>query len=161
MCNVDYKVFTQVLTNPLQSVLSDLIGEHQTGGIHERAMNINTHVARSVLDCSSERNQRVAMPQANLAKAFDHVRHDVLFDVLQHVGVGDVILRDVKMACYRISKSCPLCDSDAPTFFVFSLYVELFCLSVWRSHFFNGFKLQSVGVKLLAYADGGAVLERI
>lgn len=88
LCNVKYNTFTKVLTNRLQSVISDLVGEHQTRGNRGRTVNTDTHVARSVPDCCSERTYRVAMLQVNISKAFDHVRHDVLFNLFRLVSVG-------------------------------------------------------------------------
>lgn len=106
----------------------------------------------------------------DLAKAFDHVRHYVSCNILQHVGGGDVIRRGVKMA-YKscttrliiirnlsdniqilssVRQGCPLSP------LLFSLYLEPFCLSVQPSQFVNGFKLQFEEVKLLVYADGVA-----
>lgn len=40
---------------------------------------------------------------------------------------------------------------------LFSLYLELYCLSIAHSHFIGAFALQSVEVKVIAYADDEAM----
>lgn len=100
----------------------------------------NVHVARSVLEACSDSTEQVAVLQIDLDKAFDRVSHDVLFDVLSHVNVGDAILEGVKMA-YKdcttrlivnkelssvinvresVRQGCPMSP------LLFNLYLELF-----------------------------------
>lgn len=98
LCNVDYKIFAKILTTRLQFVISDIVGEHQTCGIRGRTIQTNTHIARSILDCCTNYENRVAVLQIDLEKAFDRVNHDILFSILNHVGVGSIIFNGVMMA---------------------------------------------------------------
>lgn len=92
------KVCTKILTNQFQSVISSLVGDHQTCGIRGRTIQTNTHIARGVLDgCLMDRD-RVAMLQIYLEKGFVHLRHDVLFSILEHVGIVNVIFRGMKIS---------------------------------------------------------------
>lgn len=77
-CNVDFKVFAKVLTNRVQTIIGDLLGDHQTCGIRGMTINTNTHVARSVLDSCMLEGRCVAMLQIDLEKALDRVRYDAL-----------------------------------------------------------------------------------
>lgn len=70
----------------LQTVITELVGEHQTCRMRGRAIQANTHVARSVLGLRKNDFRRVAMVQIDFEMAFGRVRHDVLFSVLSHVG---------------------------------------------------------------------------
>lgn len=76
LCNIDYKIFTKIITRRLQSVIGTLIGDHQTCGIRGRSIQTNIHVARSIFETVGR--GRVAMVQLDLEKAFDKVRHDVI-----------------------------------------------------------------------------------
>lgn len=140
LCNIDYKIFAKILARRLQGVACEIISEHQTCGIQGRTILTNVHVARSVLEACSDSTEQVAVLQIDLDKAFDRVSHDVLFDVLSHVNVGDAILEGVKMA-YKdcttrlivnkelssvinvresVRQGCPMSP------LLFNLYLELF-----------------------------------
>lgn len=170
LCNTDYKIFTKILTRRLQNVISTLVGDHQTCGIKGRSIQTNIHVARSILENTMDDNQ-VAMIQLDFEKAFDRVRHDVLERILSHVNVGDIILKGFCMAysgCKTrlvinnsVSKSilvlssvrqgCPLSP------LLFSLYLEPYCLKVEAAKGIRGYRLNTVEVKVSAYADDVAV----
>lgn len=171
LANVDYKIYMKVLTTRLQSVIQCLVGSHQTCGIKGRTIGTNVHVARSILECCDALDGRVAMLQLDLEKAFDRVSHQVLFSILEHVNVGSVIIKGVKMSyhgcstCLVVNKSvsekidvrssvrqgCPLSP------LLFAIYLEPFCLRLISNHNIRGFKLHSSEVKVLSYADDIAV----
>lgn len=167
LCNVDYKIFAKLLTNRLQSLICGLVGEHQTCGIRGRAIQTNVHIARSVLECVTNSSEQIAMVQVDLAKAFDRVSHHVLFKILSHIGVGDILLQGVQMSYSNCStrlvinnevtasipvrssvrQGCPLSP------LLFTLYLEPLCQSILRSEKLQGFTLCNTEVKVLAYAD--------
>lgn len=167
LTNVDYKILMKILARRLQSVITELVGPHQTCGIKGRTIFTNTHTARCVLECCDAMHSRVAMLQVDLEKAFDRVPHDVLLAILDHVNVGSVIREGVHMAYSgsttslivnksvgkriqvqrSVRQGCPLSP------LLFCIYIESFCLSIIRNSRISGFKLHSSEVRILAYAD--------
>lgn len=157
----------KVLARRLQTVIGEIVGEYQTCGIKGRSIFSNIHTARSILELCDEELDQVAMLQIDLEKAFDRVQHQVLYKILEHVGVGKIILSFVQMVytgCTtqlvvngkptpRISvessvkQGCPLSP------LLFSIYLEPFCRSVMNNSLVKGFSLQNIEIKLLAYAD--------
>lgn len=172
LTNVDYKIFMKVLASRLQAVITRIVGPHQTCGIKGRSIQTNIHVARSILECVDALGGQVAVLQLDLEKAFDRVNHKILFEILEHVNVGSIILEGVKMSYSDCSASliinkkisnsfqirssvkqgCPL----APL--LFALYLEPFCLKVLYNDSVRGFRLHESEVKILAYADDIAVI---
>lgn len=73
LTNVDYKIFMKVLARRMQSIITTLVGPHQTCGIKGRTIFTNIPVARSILECCDAFDGRVAMLQLDLKKAFDRV----------------------------------------------------------------------------------------
>lgn len=171
LSNVDYKIFMKVLARRLQAVIHNVIGDHQTCGIKGRTIFTNIHCARSILECCDMDQGQVAMLQIDLEKAFDRVHHDVLFDLLDRVGVGEVILAGVRMAysgCTtqlivngRLTQPIPVLSSvrqGCPLSpLLFNIYLEPFCRRIIENRDIQGFRLHSKEVKLLAYADDVAV----
>lgn len=80
MCNVHYRIFAEILTSRIESVIPYIVGEQQTCGIRGRTIQRNTHIARTVLDYydGDISNNRVAIVQLDLEKAFDRVRHSFI-----------------------------------------------------------------------------------
>lgn len=93
LCNMDYKVFTKIVTTRLQTVISDIVNAYQACSIQERLIQMSTHIAQSVLDCYSRDQGCVAVQQIDLEKALDHVWHDIRFCVLECVGFRNVIFQ--------------------------------------------------------------------
>lgn len=100
LMNVDYKIFTKVLGKRLQGVVTRIVGSHQTCGIKGRSIYTNIHIARSILEYCNDLGEHCAMLQLDMQKAFDRVAHKILFSILEHIKVGDLILDGVKM-CYQ------------------------------------------------------------
>lgn len=110
---------------------------------------------------------KVAMLQIDLAKAFDMVPHNILFMLIEYVGLGSVMCKGIRMA-YKSSttnlivngelsqriqvlssvrQGCPLSP------LLFALFLEPLCRKVISSAGIKGFRLQACEVRVLAYAD--------
>lgn len=171
LSNTDYKIYTKVLARRLQSVVTSLVGPHQTCGIKGRTIFTNIHVTRSILECCDANNDRVAMIQLDLHKAFDKVVHEILFLLLEHVNVGTVITEGVRMVYHdcranlvinkEVSASIPVRSSVkqgcALSPLLFALYLEPFCLRILASPSIRGYTFLTSGIRILAYADDVAV----
>lgn len=157
----------KVLAKRIQGAIKMLVDPHQTCGIRGRTIYTNIHVARSILEACDIDFRKVAMLQIDFDKAFDKVSHSILFKILEHVGLGKVILDGVKMA-YRdcttkilvnrqLTQSIDVCASVrqgcALSSLLFALYLEPLCTKINNSTSIQGFTLESCEVKVLAYAD--------
>lgn len=151
--------------------MTSIVGPHQTCGIRGRSILNNIHVARSILECCDAWEGRVAMMQLDMEKAFDRVVHSVLFSILEHVNVGNIILEGLKLSyegcstnllvnkqlsgninlCRSIKQGCPASS------LLFAIYLEPFCLKVIHNEKIRGFRLMGSEVKILSYADDVAV----
>lgn len=171
LANVDYKIFMKVLARRMQSVITTIVGPHQTCGIKGRTIFTNIHVARSILECCDAFGSHVAMLQLYLEKAFDRVAHDILFSTLEHVNVGAVILEGVKMSYAKCCTSLIINKKVSESFEVkssvrqgcplspllFAIYLEPFCLKLIYNQRIRGFRLAASEVRVLSYADDIAV----
>lgn len=171
LANTDYKVLMKIIARRLQGIITTLVGPHQTCGIQGRSILNNVHVARSVLQCCDVFCRRVAMLQIDYEKAFDKVCHEILFCVLDHVNVGNIVKEGIRMAyreCFTklivnksVSEGIPVLSSvrqGCPASpLLFCIFLEPFCLRIINDVEIRGFSLQSSEVRLLTYADDVAV----
>lgn len=118
---------------------------------------------------------QVAVVQLDLSKEFDRVNHQFLFELLRHVNVRATLLDDLKL-CYRscvtrlavnrallrpitlnssVKQSCP----RSPL--LVALYLEPPCRSVIKSSSVIGYRLLTIEVRALAYANGVAFFAQI
>lgn len=171
LTNVDYKIFMKILAARLQTVMPEIVGDHQTCGIKGRSILNNIHKARCVLECCDVMQVCVAVLQIDLEKAFDCVSHDILLAILEYINVGTVIRQGVAMAYQNCStqlivnktigksisvqrsvrQGCPLSP------LLFCVYIETLCRSILQNDAIQGFRLHASEVKLLAYADDVAL----
>lgn len=167
LTNTDYKIFMKVITKRVQSVITTLVGSHQTCGIKGRSIYTNIHVARSILESCDIDFRRVAMLQIDFQKAFDRVSHNVLFQILEHVRFGELILKSVKMAyqdcttrilingqlTHPIKVEASVRQGCALSSLLFALYIEPLCTRINQDPQIQGYQLESSEVKVMAYAD--------
>lgn len=119
------------------------------------------------LEWGTEGDGQVAMVQVDLAKAFDRVNHSFLFSILNHINIGSQLLKGIKIRYANgstrlivngslsdpirllssVRQGCPLSP------LLFCLYLEPLCMSILKEQKFQGFKLPSYEIRVLAYAD--------
>lgn len=81
-------------------MITKSVGAHQTCGIKGRSKQTNIHVALSVLECTNDNMNQVALFQIDLSRSFGEVRHDFLFQLLRHLQLGDVLCNGISL-CYK------------------------------------------------------------
>lgn len=106
-CYVEYRTFERVLAARSKWVITVIDEDHQTCGIRRQSIQTNTRIAWRIPDCcvGAPKYNSVAMIQADLAKAFDRLRHNVLYAILLHVVFGKIIIQGVTMACSNCTNS--------------------------------------------------------
>lgn len=90
LTDVDNKALLKILARLLQSVITELVGPHQTFGIKGITIFTNIQETWSVLKCCDVMNRGEAMLRIDFEEAFDRVPHDVLLSVLYHVNIGSI-----------------------------------------------------------------------
>jgi hypothetical protein len=86
LLNVDYKIFTKVLTNRLVPVAKKIIRKNQTGFIHGRNILEGMVVLHEVLHELHRTKARGLILKIDFEKAYDRVRWDFLEKVMYGKG---------------------------------------------------------------------------
>lgn len=100
LCNVEYIMLMKVLARRCQNVVTEILRQHEAFGIKGRFFLSNGHIARRTLEVRNDELDQVAMLKIDLERAFDQVQHDILYKILDHVGVGDI-----SATCVRVSNT--------------------------------------------------------
>ena len=99
LLNVDYKIYTHIIKNRLKNVLPIIISRHQTGFQKGKSTTDNLILMYLVLEYYERNPQEEGyLVQIDFEKAFDSVEHRFLFGVLKKIGLGDNLIKMIKVA---------------------------------------------------------------
>lgn len=121
LCTVVYKTVTKIIANRSQSILSHLIGPHQTSFVPGRHIIENTVVAKDVIH--SMRNKRGKRGQmaikVDLKKAYDRLSwgfiHDTLLEVAIPITLVHIIMECITTAPMNVLWNGELTDEFIPS----------------------------------------------
>ena len=88
LLNVDYKIFSKVITSRLSKVISFIIHPDQTCSIPGRSIFSKVTLLRDTLDYIERTNETPILVSLDQEKAFDRVNRSFLLDLLIAVGFG-------------------------------------------------------------------------
>ena len=86
LCNTGYKITTKIIATRLKRILPGIIPENQGGFIKGRKILDNIILVQEAIHSSYQRKEKGMVIKLDLANAFDRVRHDFLFAVMEKFG---------------------------------------------------------------------------
>jgi len=94
--NVDYKLFTSILSKRMERYLPELIDEDQTGFIKGRQTQDNIRRTIHIIDQIDNQHLEAALISLDAEKAFDRVSWEFLFKTMKRLGFDEKFIR-----CFR------------------------------------------------------------
>uniref|UniRef100_A0A3B5QUX2 Reverse transcriptase domain-containing protein n=1 Tax=Xiphophorus maculatus TaxID=8083 RepID=A0A3B5QUX2_XIPMA len=91
--NVDYKIFTSIISRRMEYYLLDLIHEDQTGFIKGRQTHDSIRRTLHILDQTKKQGLNAALISLDAEKAFDRVNWTFLYKVLERLGFNNQFIR--------------------------------------------------------------------
>jgi ribonuclease HI len=116
LCNTGYKIISKIIANRLKKILPRLIPENQGGFVHGRHILDNITLVQEAIHSSCKKKEKGMAVKLDLANAFDRVRHDFLFSVMQRFGFNQQFINWVK-ACIKAPWVAPLINGRPAKFF--------------------------------------------
>ena len=175
LLNVDYKIFSKVITSRLSKVLSFVIHPDQTCSIPGRSIFSNVTLLRDTLDYIERTNETAILVSLDQEKAFDRVNRSFLLDLLVAVGFGSdfcrwiatlyngaymrIILNNWLTERISLERSVRQGDPFSPLLYV--LCIEVLANLIRGSPRIKGFLLPGSGglqAKVRLYADDTTLL---
>jgi hypothetical protein len=86
LCNTSYKILTKIIANRIKNILPTIIPENQGGFVKGRHIVDNIILVQEALHSSIHRKDKGMIIKLDLANAFDRVRHNFLFKVMEKFG---------------------------------------------------------------------------
>ena len=97
LCNTVYKIFVKVLVNKIKHFLEKIISSPQKGFVPRRQI-LDAAITTHEVIHSMEKNKRLGMAfKLDISKAYDKVKWDFLYEVLERVGFNNKVINLIKM----------------------------------------------------------------
>lgn len=97
LLTTEYKIFSKCLSNRLKNYLEMIVHRDQSYCVPKRSIMDHLFLVRDILDICKAFNMNVGLVLLDQEKAFDHVDHDYLFNVLKVFGFGDKFVKLIQL----------------------------------------------------------------
>ena len=92
-----YKILSNILFSRLITYAKEINGDHQCGFRRNRSTFEHIFCIRQILEKKWEYNEEVQQLFIDFKKAYDSVRRDVLYKILNELGIAKKLVRLIQM----------------------------------------------------------------
>ena len=170
LTNFEYRIFTEILCNRLQNISHKIIQDHQTCSINGTRLSDNIALLRDLIYDCRIRKRVMNVISVDQKKAFDNVSHKYLFKILEHLGLREFMLDNIKrlyedyFACVKINRmkseffniKSGIKQGCALSMMMYVIVIEELLLRIEKNENIKGYKLNVMReweIKATAYAD--------
>lgn len=157
--NSSYKIFTTALMKKLSKIAPQLIHKDQAGFIPGRSIIDQINLAKAMIDLCEITEQEGALVALDQEKAYDKIRHDYLWEVLELFGLPHPFIKTIKTLYATVNtrvmvngeRSAPfpitrgVRQGDPISCLLFNLAIEPLALMLRNSPELNGLSIQLAG----------------
>lgn len=172
LLNTDTKILSKALAKRIQSCISEVISQDQTGFIRGRRITSNLLSIQSIIDHTDQTNSQGLLLALDYSKAFDTVRWSLIDCALQLFGFGEFIITVVATLFNNIKTHASNAGFTSDPFFptrgirqgccaspsLFVLAVELMAIMVRKNADIKGISVAGNMSKISQYADDATFL---
>lgn len=165
--NIDYRLFASIIAKRIEIILPELIDTDQTGFVKDRQTQDNVRRVLYLVENMSRSHLKSLVISLDAEKAFDSVRWEFLYLVLQRFGFHDLVINCLKSLYLRPTaqikingslsrivtlergcrQGCPLSPS------LFALFIEPLAQLIREDTSITGIQMKGVHHKICLYAD--------
>lgn len=165
--NIDYKLFTAIISRRLENILPEIIHKDQTGFIRQRQTQDNIRKTLHILNHAAQERLETLVLSLDAEKAFDSVRWTFLYKVMSKFGFHQTLI-DVIAALYNKPTAKIKINGDLSDSFIlergtrqgccvspllFALFIEPLSQWIRQSSSITGVLMKSGEQKLSLFAD--------
>ena len=97
LLNYDYKIFTKLIANRLESVVDSIVGKQQTGFIKNRRISMNLMKTMEVVAYTNKTNSPGIVTSVDFEKCFDRIEYSSINGSLKYFGFGEYLRKLVSV----------------------------------------------------------------
>ncbi|TFY56439.1 hypothetical protein EVJ58_g7641 [Rhodofomes roseus] len=112
--NSDYKLYTKVLASHLATVVKTIIHPNQAGFIPGRRITDQTQTCRTMVDYAEATENNGVIIALDQEKAYDKIKHDYLWAVLERAGVPRKFIDRIK-SLYENATTVVIINGESST----------------------------------------------
>jgi len=165
--NVDYKLYTSIISKRFETFISDIIDEDQTGFIIGRQTQDNIRRSLQVIHNISSNKLKAALISLDAEKAFDRVNWDFLYLTLEKFGLTNDSIQCIRAIYdkptarikvngsltdrFELSRGCRQGCGLSPS--LFALYIEPLAQAIREKDDLKGIMINEREQKIGLFAD--------
>lgn len=165
--NINYKLFTSIIAKRLENIIPDLADTDQTGFVKNSQTHDNMRRALYLVPNMSNNKSKALAISLDAEKAFDSVRWEFLYLVLQRFGFNEEVIRCFKSIYHlptaqvkingSLSETIPLkrgcCQGCPLSPTLFALFIEPLAQVIREDTEITGIPIKKIEHKICLYAD--------
>ncbi|XP_062820103.1 V-set and immunoglobulin domain-containing protein 1 isoform X1 [Anolis carolinensis] len=172
LSNVDYKIFTKILSNRIKEKIPKIIYEDQYGFIKNRKIADPIRNILNTLNHTTANSSKLLILKLDFHKAFDSINHKYLSKICEASGMGEKICNVLKeiysgnKAVINVNginsrqinikrgtkQGCPLSPS------LFALAIEPLANLIGQDQTIKGYKVGKEEIKINLYVDDTMII---
>uniref|UniRef100_A0A3B3I1X3 Reverse transcriptase domain-containing protein n=1 Tax=Oryzias latipes TaxID=8090 RepID=A0A3B3I1X3_ORYLA len=165
--NIDYKIYTSIICNRINTFLPDIIDEDQTGFIKSRQTHDNIRRTLHLTERAQREHISTVLLSIDAEKAFDCVNWEFLFLVLEKMGFNNKSVEIIKTiysqptaklkingnltGTFKLERSTRQGCGLSPT--LFALFIEPLAQAIREKPEIKGVSMNGVEHKIGLFAD--------
>lgn len=167
LMNVDYKIYSKVLSLRLKEVLPYIIHDDQTGFMSGRDISLNIRKVLDIIQYTEINKIGAVVITIDYAKAFDSIEYEFIWNAMKYFNFGSVFIDYVKIlfkeSMARVINNGWLSEFIYPTRStkqgcstspaIFNICAELVAISIRNNPKIKGIKINEIEYKLAQFAD--------
>jgi exonuclease III len=116
LLNQDYKLLTKAIANRIQTTLTNIISDDQSGFVKGRYIGCNIQRTQNLIELCEEMQEKAILVNIDFEKAFDTISWNFIYTAMEKLGYPENFIKWVK-TLYEGIETCVINNGHSSKFF--------------------------------------------